>query len=88
MSRAVGRFAAGASLGAGRRQCLPALGTAVQAIIAGDAKCRSIAAASIIAKVTRDRIMADHARDYPGYGWEHNLAIRRPSISAPSTRSV
>ena len=41
-----------------------------KAIVAGDAKCRSIAAASIVAKVTRDRIMADHARDYPGYGWE------------------
>src|SRR5688572_8626436 len=32
-----------------------------KAIVAGDAKCRSIAAASIVAKVTRDRIMADHA---------------------------
>ena len=41
-------------------------------IVAGDAKCRSIAAASIVAKVTRDRIMADYARDYPGYGWETN----------------
>ena len=43
-----------------------------KAIVAGDAKCRSIAAASIVAKVTRDRIMADHARDHPGYGWETN----------------
>jgi ribonuclease HII len=43
-----------------------------KAIVAGDAKCRSIAAASIIAKVTRDRIMAEYARDHPGYGWETN----------------
>jgi len=43
-----------------------------KAIVGGDGRCRSIGAASIIAKVTRDRIMADHARDYPGYGWEHN----------------
>jgi ribonuclease HII len=43
-----------------------------KAIVAGDAKCRSIAAASIVAKVTRDRIMADYARDHPGYGWERN----------------
>jgi ribonuclease HII len=43
-----------------------------KAIVAGDAKCRSIAAASIIAKVTRDRIMADYAREHPGYGWETN----------------
>jgi len=49
-----------------------------KAIVAGDAKCRSIAAASIIAKVTRDRIMADHARDYPGYGWERNRGYPTP----------
>ena len=42
------------------------------AIVRGDAKCLSIAAASIIAKVTRDRIMVDLAQQYPGYGWEHN----------------
>src|SRR6185295_15576379 len=43
-----------------------------KAIVAGDAKCRSIAAASIIAKVTRDRMMVDYAREHPGYGWETN----------------
>jgi ribonuclease HII len=48
------------------------------AIIAGDTKCRSIAAASIIAKVTRDRMMADHARDHPGYGWERNKGYGTP----------
>src|SRR5438132_1460130 len=31
-----------------------------------------IAAASIVAKVTRDRLMAKLAEKYPGYGWEHN----------------
>jgi len=49
-----------------------------KAIVAGDAKCRSIAAASIIAKVTRDRMMAEHARDYPGYGWETNRGYGTP----------
>ena len=49
-----------------------------KAIVDGDAKCRSIAAASIIAKVTRDRIMADHARTYPGYGWETNRGYGTP----------
>jgi len=48
------------------------------AIVDGDAKCRSIAAASIVAKVTRDRIMADHARDHPGYGWERNKGYPTP----------
>ena len=44
----------------------------VQTVIGGDAKSLSIAAASIIAKVTRDRIMEKLAREYPGYGWEKN----------------
>jgi len=49
-----------------------------KAIVDGDAKCRSIAAASIIAKVTRDRMMAEFARDYPGYGWERNRGYGTP----------
>ena len=48
------------------------------AIVAGDAKSRSIAAASIVAKVTRDRIMAEHAREWPGYGWETNKGYPTP----------
>ena len=48
------------------------------AIVAGDSKCRSIAAASIVAKVTRDRIMAEHAREHPGYGWETNKGYGTP----------
>jgi len=42
------------------------------AIVKGDAKSLSIAAASIIAKVTRDRIMCKLANDHPFYGWESN----------------
>ena len=41
-------------------------------IIKGDATSLSIAAASIVAKVARDRLMADLARTYPHYGWETN----------------
>ena len=48
------------------------------AIVAGDAKCRSIAAASIVAKVTRDAIMREHAVDHPGYGWETNKGYGTP----------
>lgn len=44
-----------------------------QAIVKGDVQCLSIAAASIVAKVTRDRIMWDLAQHYPGYGWETNV---------------
>jgi ribonuclease HII len=43
-----------------------------QTVIKGDARSLSIAAASIIAKVTRDRIMAELALAHPGYGWETN----------------
>lgn len=43
-----------------------------RAIVKGDAKCLSIAAASIIAKVTRDRVMVDLAQQHPGYGWDRN----------------
>jgi ribonuclease HII len=49
-----------------------------KAIVDGDARCRSIGAASIIAKVTRDRIMADYALEHPGYGWEHNRGYPTP----------
>jgi ribonuclease HII len=48
------------------------------AIVAGDAKCRSIAAASIVAKVTRDAIMVEHAKEHPGYGWETNKGYGTP----------
>ena len=43
-----------------------------EAVIKGDARSLSIAAASIVAKVTRDRIMVDLAQQHPGYGWEKN----------------
>ena len=41
-------------------------------IVDGDASSYAIACASIVAKVTRDRLMARLASRYPGYGWEHN----------------
>ena len=43
------------------------------AIVGGDARCDSIACASIVAKVTRDRVMRALARRYPGYKWESNV---------------
>lgn len=65
-------------------------------IIDGDATCASIAAASIIAKVTRDRLMVDMARQFPGYGFDvhkgygtraHYEAIRRFGITPAHRRS-
>jgi ribonuclease HII len=47
----------------------PGLPCDAHAIVKGDAKSLSIAAASIVAKVTRDRIMAEADSRFPGYGW-------------------
>lgn len=49
-----------------------------QAVVKGDARSQSIAAASIIAKVARDRVMGDLARQFPGYGWETNAGYPTP----------
>ncbi|MBP8929765.1 MAG: ribonuclease HII [Paracoccus sp.] len=43
-----------------------------QAVVKGDARSLSIAAASLVAKLLRDRIMVDLAQQHPGYGWEVN----------------
>lgn len=43
-----------------------------QAIIKGDARSLSISAASIVAKICRDRLMWDLAQQFPGYGWDTN----------------
>jgi len=51
----------------------PTLTCRVQCLVGGDRLSLSIAAASIVAKVTRDRIMADLAKTFPGYGWERNV---------------
>lgn len=47
-------------------------GIAQQSLIKGDARSYSIACASIIAKVTRDRMMSDYAKKYPEYDFENN----------------
>jgi len=48
------------------------LSVAAEAVIKGDGRSVSIAAASIVAKITRDRLMVDLAQQHPGYGWETN----------------
>ena len=53
---------------------LPELDIPQKAIVHGDALCLSIAAASVVAKVTRDRIMASLGSRYPEFGWERNAA--------------
>ena len=50
----------------------PDLSCQAQAVVKGDGKSLSIAAASIVAKVTRDKIMEKLGAEFPGYGWERN----------------
>ena len=83
-----------AVLGLDKRPCLalidgrdrPDLECPTEAVVSGDALCLSIAAASIVAKVARDRLMIRLARRFPGYGFErhkgygtaeHHDALRR-----------
>ena len=57
---------------------LPELGRPHDAIVDGDACCQSIAAASIIAKTLRDRLMRRLAARYPVYAWEENKGYGTP----------
>ncbi len=49
------------------------------AVVRGDSRCFSVACASIIAKVTRDRVMAALAMRHPGYKWEANMGYATKS---------
>lgn len=57
----------------------PSLGCPVQCVVGGDAISLSIAAASIVAKVIRDRGMARLAARFPQYGWETNAGYGTPA---------
>ncbi len=61
-------------------------GIPCSAVIGGDRLSLSIAAASIVAKVTRDRLMERLGTRYPGYGWEHNAGYGTASHRAAITQ--
>ncbi len=74
----------------------PTIDFPTRTIVQGDAKCLSIAAASIVAKVARDAIMTELARSYPNYGFdrhkgygtpEHQAAIARYGVTPHHRRS-
>jgi ribonuclease HII len=102
MRRAVAALTAAAPPGAGPALALvdgniaPPLPCPVKTVVKGDALSFSIAAASVVAKVTRDRIMRGLALRYPGYGWqtnvgystaEHFAGIRRLGVTPHHRRS-
>ena len=59
---------------------------ATQTVVGGDARCLSIAAASIVAKVTRDRTMVALCAAHPGYGWSANKGYATPAHHAALAR--
>jgi ribonuclease HII len=74
----------------------PPIDCSVRTVVMGDSLSFSIAAASVIAKVTRDRIMRNLAPRYPAYGWhtnvgyatqEHGSAIRQFGVTRHHRRS-
>ena len=72
MRRAVARLGIAPDLALVDGNYPPRLDCPVQCVVGGDALCLSIAAASIVAKVVRDRAMTRLAVRFPGYGWETN----------------
>ena len=96
MRRAVGVLGFAPDLALVDGNVAPPLCCAVKTVVKGDALSFSIAAASVIAKVTRDRIMRMLAARYPGYGWETNVGystaghfdgIRRLGVTPHHRRS-
>jgi ribonuclease HII len=96
MAQAVSQFAEAPKLVLVDGDKIPRVSMPARAIVKGDSKCLSIAAASIVAKYTRDRMMMDLARTYPGYGFErhkgygtpeHQAAIKKHGVCAMHRRS-
>ena len=82
MSRAVAALGAAPELVLVDGISVPDLPCPARTVIGGDGLSLSIAAASIVAKVTRDRLMAELALTHPGYGWERNKGYGTPQHRA------
>jgi ribonuclease HII len=81
MRRAIARLLSRSPLTAAGTPCrilidglpLPEIGYEHEALVDGDARCHSIAAAAVLAKTVRDLLMRRLAPRHPGYGWETNV---------------
>jgi len=96
MRRAVDALGAPPDLALVDGNRLPSLPCPARTVVKGDGVSLSIAAASIVAKVTRDRLMARLAARYPGFGWErnagygtaeHQAALRRLGVTPHHRKS-
>ena len=86
MRRAVARLPAAPDLALVDGDRPPRLACPVRCVVSGDATSLSIAAASIVAKVLRDRAMQRLAPRFPGYGWETNVGYATPTHVAALMR--
>jgi ribonuclease HII len=86
MARAVAGLSVAPSLALIDGNRAPALGCPTVTIVKGDALSLSIAAASILAKVTRDRLMLQADLDFPGYGFAKHKGYGVPEHSAALSR--
>ena len=73
MARAVAALSVSPDIALVDGDTAPPLACPVRTVVGGDGLSFSIAAASVVAKVTRDRLMWALASRYPGYGWETNV---------------
>jgi len=73
MARAVSALSPAAAFALVDGNDAPALACPCETLVGGDGRSVSIAAASIVAKVTRDRLMAELHEVHPGYGWNTNM---------------
>jgi ribonuclease HII len=80
----------------GRRDPKPAFTGPVHPVVGGDARCASVAAASVLAKVVRDRLMRAESEHFPAYAFElnkgypspvHQMALRGYGLSSIHRRS-
>jgi ribonuclease HII len=86
MARALARLPVAPTLALVDGNQPPALPCAVRCIVGGDAACLSIAAASILAKVTRDRAMARLDLRWPGYGFASHMGYATEAHRAALAR--
>lgn len=82
MHRAVARLPSLPDLALIDGNIAPALACPAHPVIAGDQRCLSIAAASIVAKVLRDRAMTRLSARFPDYGWAENAGYATPAHRA------
>ncbi len=82
MARAVANLPARPAVALVDGNIKPKLQCRAYTVVGGDAKSVSIAAASIIAKTTRDRMMTELARDFPHYAWNSNKGYPAPAHRA------